>query len=316
MSKDDLAPQAMSTQRYTAPTAALKPVCKPSSHLIESENECFNTLQVASDGTTVTQALQRPSSFLRPDRAASSPILSRGNTQMTSAAASLLVEIPTDDDTYLRARIRSRTEAGAIDSGPFHTKDSPKFLPQSTSTPLGSGSASMKISSFSSAKRDSKRDQVLKVAPKKIPKIDTSNITTPNVTVEISTSSPAVPTPPQATSAGPSKIKSTAGTDKHPSTSKGKKKKRALVTPLEYAQILSKKLDIIPKKTGCLKGRRIFYTGGDMQYASESTQKKMDLVRNITIMFTFHAYTSVLLLFPFRLVDLLGSASSSYHCCL
>jgi len=61
------------------------------------------------------------------------------------------------------------------------------------------------------------------------------------------------------------------------------KTKPPLMTPLEYAQKLQD--DSPSMSTGgknsvykYLKGKTIFYTGGDMQYAGERTRKRMDFV--------------------------------------
>lgn len=60
---------------------------------------------------------------------------------------------------------------------------------------------------------------------------------------------------------------------------KGKKLEKARVTPLAYAQTLCNKIETVSKKTGFLAGKRVFYAGGDMHYASDATKKKMTLVR-------------------------------------
>lgn len=61
------------------------------------------------------------------------------------------------------------------------------------------------------------------------------------------------------------------------SSSKQVKDKPKLITPLEYAQ----KLRLCPDlrvKTNSLKGKRIFYVGGDMTYASTTTKGRMEYV--------------------------------------
>ncbi|KAI9459348.1 hypothetical protein HD554DRAFT_2206999 [Boletus coccyginus] len=61
--------------------------------------------------------------------------------------------------------------------------------------------------------------------------------------------------------------------------SKQAKDKPKLVTPLEYAQKLQSCLDLHPKfKTDYLKGKRIFYVGGDMIYASTTTRGRMEYI--------------------------------------
>ncbi|KAG6331664.1 hypothetical protein ID866_7425 [Astraeus odoratus] len=60
---------------------------------------------------------------------------------------------------------------------------------------------------------------------------------------------------------------------------KKRKEKPRLVTPLEYAQKLQSSVDnlIIPK-TSYLKGKHIFYVGGDWQYASRTTRGRMEYI--------------------------------------
>ncbi|KIJ18088.1 hypothetical protein PAXINDRAFT_71726 [Paxillus involutus ATCC 200175] len=66
------------------------------------------------------------------------------------------------------------------------------------------------------------------------------------------------------------------------STAKGGKKtkeKPQLVTPLEYAQKLQSILrPPLVRKANYLKGKRIFYVGGDMKYASTKTRGRMDYI--------------------------------------
>ena len=58
------------------------------------------------------------------------------------------------------------------------------------------------------------------------------------------------------------------------------KAKKTRVTPLAYAQTLCERLETLAKKTDYLEGKRVFYAGGDMHYASDATKKKMMLVRS------------------------------------
>jgi hypothetical protein len=121
---------------------------------------------------------------------------------------------------------------------------------------------------------------VLKTAPNHKAEMDTSDITTPHATKSLPVSSAGVGTSSSALPlGGASKAKLAMGKDKKPAMSKSKKKEKELVTPLAYAQILCNKLDVLAKKTDFLRGKRLFYTGGDMQYASQSTKKKMELVK-------------------------------------
>jgi hypothetical protein len=73
------------------------------------------------------------------------------------------------------------------------------------------------------------------------------------------------------------------------STAKGGKKtkeKPQLVTPLEYAQKLQSILrPPLVRKANYLKGKRIFYVGGDMKYASTKTRGRMDYVSVLLLVF-------------------------------
>ncbi|KAG8215109.1 hypothetical protein J3R82DRAFT_8560 [Butyriboletus roseoflavus] len=63
------------------------------------------------------------------------------------------------------------------------------------------------------------------------------------------------------------------------SSGKQVKDKPKLITPLEYAQKLQSSLDLHVKlKTNYLKGKRIFYVGGDMLYASSTTRGRMEYI--------------------------------------
>jgi len=57
------------------------------------------------------------------------------------------------------------------------------------------------------------------------------------------------------------------------------KAKSTLITPLEYAKKLQLNFELGKKrKSDYLRGKRIFYVGGDMQYASSNTRGRMDYV--------------------------------------
>ena len=61
------------------------------------------------------------------------------------------------------------------------------------------------------------------------------------------------------------------------------KDKPKLITPLEYAQKLQSCLDLHAKlKTNYLEGKRIFYVGGDMMYASTTTRGRMEYVSHFS----------------------------------
>ncbi|KAG5645146.1 hypothetical protein DXG03_006863 [Asterophora parasitica] len=103
--------------------------------------------------------------------------------------------------------------------------------------------------------------------------------------------------------AGKSKLQTTASKrklmaekggdkDKAPAKGKGKGKKKKLehMTPVEYAQMIHEKYlarvtettknnpEWKPPPTKFLAGKTIFYTGGDLQYASEQTRKRMNII--------------------------------------
>lgn len=74
---------------------------------------------------------------------------------------------------------------------------------------------------------------------------------------------------------------------------KGKKEKPSPMTPAEYARMLHEKAAASNVQDGStsitaqrkkghnfrfLEGKNIFYTGGDMKHASETTRKRMDIV--------------------------------------
>ncbi|KZT01837.1 uncharacterized protein LAESUDRAFT_745291 [Laetiporus sulphureus 93-53] len=104
--------------------------------------------------------------------------------------------------------------------------------------------------------------------------------------------SSTVTTPPHSASAAGEKLPSTrvvlarsaaqSKNDQAWSTKKGKAKKE-LITPLDYAQrLLSALADAEARlrvsSTPFLKGKRIYYYGGDMKYASEETRKRMEII--------------------------------------
>lgn len=75
------------------------------------------------------------------------------------------------------------------------------------------------------------------------------------------------------------------------SRSKKNKEKAPLVTPLEYAQRLQLDVGIsIPPNTGYLGGKRIFYVGGDMLYASVKTRGRMDYVSQSVCILVGHLF--------------------------
>jgi DNA polymerase lambda len=118
---------------------------------------------------------------------------------------------------------------------------------------------------------------------------DTSNITSPSNSSGRS-NNPASDTDgaeysSRPTGAKPPKVRKTVSSSRNKSdASKNKKNQKtkgkpALVTPLEYAQKLQLSFELGKKrKSDHLRGKRIFYVGGDMQYASTNTRGRMDYV--------------------------------------
>lgn len=80
----------------------------------------------------------------------------------------------------------------------------------------------------------------------------------------------------------------------------GKKAKPQLLTPMEYAQRLNEQVNkssfanAEKKYVRFLVGRHVFYTGGDMNYASKTTRGRMDLVRSHNL--NFKSISSILVL--------------------
>ena len=110
---------------------------------------------------------------------------------------------------------------------------------------------------------------------------DSSNVTTPgNSTVQDPTFSVVGITNAQA---GPSKPRNTASSRPTVPLKKGKskKEKEPLMLPPDYARWLKNKFDTGELKCSrnrFLEGKRIFFSNGDLQYATETTRKKMKLV--------------------------------------
>ncbi|KAG2117714.1 hypothetical protein DEU56DRAFT_839003 [Suillus clintonianus] len=126
--------------------------------------------------------------------------------------------------------------------------------------------------------------------------MSTSNITSPrnsplgasrrsSTSVSLSSDTEGIASSTRATVVKPSKVRKTVSSSRNKADiskqNKGKKTKEkpALVTPLEYAQKLQLNLDLAKKrKTDYLKGKKILYVGGDMQYASVQTRGRMDYI--------------------------------------
>ncbi|KAJ8584729.1 hypothetical protein M405DRAFT_746520 [Rhizopogon salebrosus TDB-379] len=119
---------------------------------------------------------------------------------------------------------------------------------------------------------------------------DTSNITSPSNSSSGRSNNPASDTDgaeysSRPTGAKPPKVRKTVSSSRNKADASKNKKdqktkgKPALVTPLEYAQKLQLSFELGKKrKSDHLRGKRIFYVGGDMQYASTNTRGRMDYI--------------------------------------
>ena len=106
----------------------------------------------------------------------------------------------------------------------------------------------------------------------------------PSTEVQPSSSNAPVPKEPKARKTVNS-IRKSRKTSSNGSRNKEVKDKPKLITPLEYAQKLQSCLDL-RVKTNYLKGKRIFYIGGDMMYASTTTRGRMEYVSHFYLLFS------------------------------
>lgn len=286
-SKSTFAPQATSTQYVTTPK-------------IQSASKVSNYSQPIKPSSE--SILAKESATLRMQQASPSMLVSHSASK-GAAAPSNTKKITTTPTTS--AHLAPNFHEGAyndVDLAPTISRHSSgttartlsEFVPQVTHMQLpailtdsGSGVVQTKVSNFSSSKRGPKRGQVLKLIPKTKLDVDTSSITNPGAAT-VQPSLPSIENVPHTDTlpsvplrAGCSKTKSSLAVVRGKKLAPtGKKKEKQLITPLAYAQILCTKLGVLPKKANFLQGKRIFYTGGDMQYASQSTRKRMELVRS------------------------------------
>jgi hypothetical protein len=136
----------------------------------------------------------------------------------------------------------------------------------------------------------------------KMPTGNASNITTPDnsiLDIQYAPSSSSIV-------AGPSKKRKLQPEPQSDTKAKAKGNKKTkvrpqLVTPFEYAQKLQEKMMLPADKKPSqgvfkyLKGKKIFYIGGDMQYAGERTRGRMDYVNSCS-----QVICSFLISFPDR----------------
>ena len=119
--------------------------------------------------------------------------------------------------------------------------------------------------------------------PAELPEPYSSNITTPADT-NPSDRATIFPSTSAATSESTGRRSRRDPKPKETKPAKGKKKEKPeLVTPLEYARKLQESMQLMAQKPSkrypkYLKGKRIFYIGGDMQYAGERTRNRMKFV--------------------------------------
>ncbi|KAF5376697.1 hypothetical protein D9615_007866 [Tricholomella constricta] len=176
-----------------------------------------------------------------------------------------------------------------------------------------------RIAQHATARR---RDKVIKVPPKPIKPGD---ITDDDSIIYVSSSSPSRRSSPVTTTGVSAKVSSKKP---QPSSSKNekdktkvtaakgkKKEKPAQMTPVEYAQKLhdkylektaaaAKNPDKQPSPFKFLSDKVIFYTGGDMQFASERTRGRMDIIMryggNLLPRFDASQVTHIVTDAPFR----------------
>jgi DNA polymerase lambda len=145
-----------------------------------------------------------------------------------------------------------------------------------------------RVAQHSSTKR---RDKVIKLNTKAVPKTAVQP-SEPSI-IDISSSPPPsdrasslpAPLPSIATKSTSINRDITKNDKSKPKPIKGKKGKPPAMTPVEYANNLREKATLasgeVSKKKSVnkfLEGMNIFYTGGDMQFASEQTRGRMSLV--------------------------------------
>jgi len=157
-----------------------------------------------------------------------------------------------------------------------------------------------RVAQHTSAKR---RDKVIKIPPKPTRPGDAMGDGASAIIYVTSSSSPPSSSSPlpvasasaKGSSKKPQPSSSTLQSKKNTKAAKGKKEKPALMTPVEYAQRLHDKAkaktaaaaekdpDLQPPPSKFLHGKTIFYTGGDMKYASVRTRGRMDIVKSLCI---------------------------------
>jgi DNA polymerase lambda len=131
-----------------------------------------------------------------------------------------------------------------------------------------------RVAQHSSTKR---RNKVIKLNTKAVSVHDNG----PSV-IDISSSPP--PSDRAVIKSGSTKRESLQDAKSKTKPIKGKKVKPPAMTPLEYAHKLREKATLAPRGAPkksvnrFLEGMRIFYIGGDMQFASEQTRGRMSLV--------------------------------------
>lgn len=170
--------------------------------------------------------------------------------------------------------------------------------------PLEGGSSSKlvldlqeRISNHNSTKR---RDKVMKLTSKPVPvepklaaRVKPSEISIIDVSSSPSSREKS-PSPAKPISVKPTlkRVKDAMAVGPKPrSNKKDLKTPRIRLTPVDYARQLNASIidnaqaeegssnGSRPRRFKCLEGRNIFYAGGDMNYATEVTRKRMDLVR-------------------------------------
>ncbi|KAI0651056.1 hypothetical protein C8Q79DRAFT_931196 [Trametes meyenii] len=113
---------------------------------------------------------------------------------------------------------------------------------------------------------------------------DCSDVTSPPNTAPVDPTSNVPCTKGPGAVYGPGGTKNTARQESAKSVKGKRKKEKGLITPLEYAQKLQAQLSERAagrKKQSekpFLKGKRIFYYGGDLNYAGKQTRNRMEII--------------------------------------
>ncbi|KAH7927186.1 hypothetical protein BV22DRAFT_1032056 [Leucogyrophana mollusca] len=173
--------------------------------------------------------------------------------------------------------------------------DQSRFIPQATSTQLPlqeysplrepSDAADPMVVESTEPRGATYAQNVAKGAPANVSTITSPGNTPSHAHKRMSSSDIDIAFPSSSPAAESSKGNKAATNNRtkasvsKPKIGKKSKEKPPLMTPLEYAQKLQAQFEPDrPRKTNYLEGKRIFYVGGDMQFASPKTRGRMDYI--------------------------------------